>query len=69
MREKAKLVAVCILVLVAVSTFVQYLPEAPQHESLSIFPSGTISALSGPQLDSDPCGGGGGDDGDGPFPR
>ena len=68
MRDK-KLVAVCILALVLVSAFVQVLPEAPQHEDLSIHPLENISTFSGPGLDDNPCGGGGGDDGGGGAPR
>jgi len=69
MRDK-KLVAVCVVVLVIISVFVQVLPEAPQHESSSIHPSDSISVFSGPDSgDNNPCGGGGGDEGGGGNPR
>ena len=61
MRDK-KLVAVCIIALVIAVAFVQVLPEAPQHEGLSIHPSESISTFSDPGFDDNPCGGGGGDD-------
>jgi len=68
MRDR-KLVAVCMLALVIVAAFVQVLPEAPQHEDVSIHPSEIIPAFSGPDFDNNPCGGGGGDDGGGSAPR
>ncbi|MBU7047832.1 MAG: hypothetical protein HXS54_15455 [Theionarchaea archaeon] len=61
MRDK-KLAAVCILALVIFSAFVQVLPEASQHEDVSIHSSESIFAFSEPDLDDSPCGGGGGDD-------
>ena len=67
MRDK-KLVAVCILALVMFA-FVQGLPEAPQHESMSIHPSENIYVFSGQNPDVNPCGGGGGDEGGGVSPR